>query len=104
MDGPRNGRVEIHNDGKRGLVCSNGWDTRDATVVCQEKILGTNGTATQLTYNKTTERVWLNGVNCVGTESRLALCSHNGIAIVTNCTFVAGVECFGKESLRKGLS
>ena len=96
LDGPRKGRVEIYNDRRRGLVCSNGWDTHDATVVCQQKILGTNGIATQLTYNKT-ETVWLNGVNCVGNEPQLSLCPHNGIGIVNDCTFVAGVECFGKK-------
>ena len=95
MNGSRKGRVEIYNNGERGLVCSNGWDAHDATVVCREKILGTNGNATKMTYNKT-EAVWLNGVDCVGNESQLSLCSHNGIEVVTNCTFIAGVECFGK--------
>jgi len=95
VNGFRRGRVEIYNNGKRGLVCSNRWDSHDATVVCREKNLGTNGIATKLTYNKT-EAVWLNGVDCVGNESQLSLCSHNGIEEVINCTFIAGVECFGK--------
>ena len=41
-------------------------DTRDATIVYQEKNLGTNGTATQI------------------------------IGVIEDCPFVAGVECFGK--------
>ena len=32
----------------------------------------------------------------MGNESRLSLCSHNGIEVVNNCTSVAGVECYGK--------
>ena len=98
IDGPRKGRVEIHNNGRQGLVCSYGWDTHDATVVCQEKNLGTNGIAIQFTYNNT-EAVWLNGVNCMGNESGLSLCPHNGIELVDNCTMVAGVECYGKSEI-----
>ena len=95
VGGPRAGRVQISNKGRQGLICSTGWDSRDAAVVCQEKNLGTNGTATQLAYNET-EAVWLNGVSCIGNESRLTVCPNDGIGIVDDCALVAGVECFGK--------
>ena len=91
-------RVEIYNNGKWGLVCSNGWDTHDATVVCQEKKLGTDGIAVQISYNKM-ETVWLSGVNCVGNESQLSFCPHNGIGIVDNCRFAAGVNCYSKTKV-----
>jgi len=92
---PRKGRVEILNNGKWGLVCANGWDANDATVVCQEENLGTNGIAIKVTYNQT-ETLWLSGVDCIGNESQLSFCPHNGIGVVDDCTIVAGVECFGK--------
>ena len=95
MEHPRAGRVEILNNGQWGLVCANRWDTRDATVVCQEKNLGTNGTATQIVNNQT-GRLWLSGVNCMGNESQLSTCIHSGIGVIEDCPFVAGVECFGK--------
>lgn len=97
-DSPRIGRVEILNNGKWGLVCSNGWDACDAYVVCREKNLGNNGTAIQVGYNET-DRLWLNEVGCVGNEFQLSFCSHNGIGVVNidECEFVAGVECFGKK-------
>ena len=95
MGSLRKGRVEIYNKGRWGLVCSNGWDTHDATVVCQETNLGTNGIATQLMFNRT-ETLWLSGVECMGNESQLSFCPHNGIGVLEDCTFVAGVECFGK--------
>ena len=94
-DDPRKGRVQIYNNEKWGLVCSDGWDSYDATVVCQEKILGTSGNAIQVAYNKT-ETLWLSGVKCIGNESQLSFCPHTGFGIVDNCTSVAGVECFGK--------
>ena len=97
-DGLQKGRVEFYDNGRWGLICSNGWDTHDATVVCQEKNLGASGVAIPITYNRT-ETVLLSGVNCIGDESQLSFCPHNGIGIVDNCTFAAGVECFGKTEI-----
>ena len=77
------------------MVCANGWDTQDATVVCQEKNLGNNGTATQIAYNYT-ETFWLSGVDCMGNETHLSSCPHNGIGVVDNCLFAAGVKCYGE--------
>ena len=88
--------METFINGRWGLVCSDGWDTHDATVVCQETNLGINGIATQLTYNRT-ETLWLSGVKCIGNESQLSFCPHNGIGAFEECEFVAGVECFGKR-------
>ena len=94
-DNSRTGRVKILNNGKWGLVCTNGWDVFDAIVVCQETKLGNNGTAIQLTYNQT-EVLWLSGVDCMGNESQLSICPHSGIGVIDECAFIAGVECFGK--------
>ena len=93
-DRSRTGRVEILNNEKWGLVCANGWDTDDAVVVCQEAKLGSVGTAIQYAYNQT-ETLWLSGMDCMGNESQLSFCPHNGIGVVEDCAFVAGVECFG---------
>ena len=95
VEHPRIGIVEILNNGWWGLVCVNGWDAQDATVVCQEKNLGNNGTATQIAYNHT-RTLWLSGVDCMGNEPQLSSCIHSGIGVFEDCAFVAGVECFGK--------
>ena len=76
-------------------MCANGWDTQDATVVCKEKELGSNGTATQIAYSHN-ETLWLSGVDCVGNEFKLSSCPHSGIGVIEDCLFVAGVEYFGK--------
>ena len=94
-DNPRTGMVEILNNGQWGVVCANGWDTHDAIVVCQEKRLGNNGTAIKVPYSQS-ETLWLSEVECMGNESQLSFCSHNGIGVVEDCEFVAGVDCFGK--------
>ena len=84
------------NNGHWGLVCADDWDTRDAIVTCRDSKLGNNGTAIAFPYNKT-EKVWLNEVDCQGTESQLSLCPHSGFGVMDGiCTFIAGVNCFGK--------
>ena len=99
-DSPKKGKVEILYNGQWGLVCANGWDTHDAIVVCQGEKLGSNGTAIHYTYNQS-ETLWLSGVDCVGNESQLSFCPHNGIGTADNCTFIAGVECFGMTKFYK---
>ena len=94
-DAVRTGRVEILNNGQWELVCADDWDMHDAIVVCQEKNLGNNGTAIKFPYNQA-ETLWLSGVNCMGNESQLSFCPHNGLGIVDDCTYIAGVECFGQ--------
>ena len=96
--GLRQGRVKVLNNGQWGLVCADGWDTYDASVICQETNLGTNGTPTQLSYS-VAEIIWLSGVSCIGNESRLSICPHHGLGMVNDCTSIAGVECFGKTEM-----
>ena len=93
-------RVEILNNGQWGAVCADQWDTHGAIVVCQEKNLGNNGTAIQYAYDQM-ETLWLSGVDCMGNESQLSFCPHNGLGVVDNCAFIAGVECFGKILIAK---
>ena len=37
------GRVEICYNGVWGMICDNGWDERDATVVCKQLGFGQPG-------------------------------------------------------------
>jgi len=97
-DSSRKGRVEILNNGKWGLVCADGWDAHDATVVCQEENLGNSGTAIKFTYNQT-GTLWLSGVDCMGNELQLSFCPHNGIGVVEGCALIAGVECFDGKTI-----
>ena len=91
----RQGRVEVFINGIWGLVCANDWDTFDVTVVCRETSLGTNGTAYQVTNNGS-GTLWLSGVGCVGNESHLSQCPHNGIGNCDQLSGFAGVTCFGE--------
>ena len=80
----RNGRIEIFIEPNNtwGTVCSDGWDDQDAQVVCRQLGLGTNGGTVLLGFSPSTPLlvpIWLNNVNCNGSESRLIECQHKGL-------------------------
>ena len=73
-------------DGSWGTVCDNGWDLRDARVVC--RMLGFDGALNAPgsgRFGQGTGRVLLKYVNCDGTEDNLADCSHLGIGDYSSC-------------------
>lgn len=89
------GRVEIFHNGKWGTICDDFWDIKDANVVCRE-----------LNFSRATEAksyahfglgqdpIWLDDVECNGSETRLINCKHNGWGL-HNCVHHedAGVIC-----------
>jgi len=88
------GRVEVYtnstgglDDAQWGTVCDNNWDIQDARVVCRQ--LGYPDAVADLVsahhiYGPGTGPIWLDNVQCLGTEPDLITCGHNGIGI-HNC-------------------
>ncbi|RMX54502.1 hypothetical protein pdam_00019992 [Pocillopora damicornis] len=102
------GRVEIYHNGIWGTVCDDDWDINDATVVC--RMLGFKDAWQALSFGVLmkeqnasefygTGPIWLDNVNCLGNESSLIECGHNGW-LAHNCDHEedAGVIC--GDSLR----
>lgn len=91
------GRVEIFHDQQWGTVCDDRWSSKHAEVVCRELGCGVPLKAhTKAFYGQGTGPIWLDDVNCQGTEAALRECTasawgHN------NCNHRedAGVECAG---------
>ena len=80
-DGYRDGegRVEIFHDGHWGTVCDDFWDIKDAQVVCRELGYSRAPLALQTSlFGEGNGHIWLDNVHCVGNESSIANCQHNG--------------------------
>ena len=72
--GLQEGLVEVFYLGTWGTVCDDGWDIREATVVCRQ--LGfTRATSVQHTgFSGGSEDIVLSDVRCTGSEARLVEC------------------------------
>ncbi|KAM7134327.1 scavenger receptor cysteine-rich domain-containing protein DMBT1-like isoform 8-T15 [Macrochelys suwanniensis] len=69
------GRVEVFHNKKWGTVCDDGWDLQDAGVVCRQLGCGTVISApTGAHFGQGSEHIWLDNVNCTGTEAALSQC------------------------------
>ncbi|XP_041470836.1 scavenger receptor cysteine-rich domain-containing group B protein-like [Lytechinus variegatus] len=89
------GRVEVFYDGSWGTVCDDGWNLRDARVVC--RMLGFQTAvraASSAAFGEGSGSILLDDVNCIGNEDNLGECSHRGYGI-HNCGHSedAGVVC-----------
>ena len=97
------GRVEICNNGVWGTVCDDLWGTPDAQVACSQLGFQRTG-ASAITTGFTNGRgqIWLDNVNCRGTETRLVDCPANPLGS-HDCVHSedAGVMCRGcMEAIR----
>ena len=88
--------MEICNNNAWGTVCGDRWGTPDATVACRQ--LGFSATDAQAltTFDVPdgTGFIWLDEVNCAGTETKLIDCPANQLGF-HNCRHSqdAGVNC-----------
>ena len=88
VDGPNKyeGRVEVYHNGEWGTVCDYGWNLNEAQVVCSElgfgKAIDVKHSAF---YGKGSDRIWLNNLDCVGTELTIGNCLHQGWNVTHYC-------------------
>ena len=89
------GAVEVYYNGEWGAVCDNGWDINDAHVVCNQLYLGGARNARHSAfYGQSSGKIWLDGLNCTGTEKSIEQCPHNGWGTQScNHSKTAGVKC-----------
>ena len=100
------GRIEIFHNGTWGTICDHDWDQVDAQVAC--RMLGFSGALRAVDnayYGRGTGRVWLDNVECTGTETSLLNCRHRHFGRVDySCRDHhndAGVVCFDGRSTQQ---
>ncbi|XP_071229264.1 putative DMBT1-like protein isoform X3 [Salvelinus alpinus] len=97
------GRVELLQGNQWGTVCDEGWDLKDADVLCKELGCGLADKAIRrAAFGRGTGEIWLSHVQCSGHEASLTRCPrvlHSPRAVNGNpiCTHDndAGVKCSG---------
>ncbi|XP_028415972.1 scavenger receptor cysteine-rich domain superfamily protein-like [Dendronephthya gigantea] len=95
------GRVEVFFNGHWGTICDDGWDFKDARVVCRQ--LGYQDAVRALQGGQVPDgsgRIWLDEVGCKGMEENLISCSHKGWG-EHDCNHDedAGVECVSTANI-----
>ncbi|KAL9965302.1 hypothetical protein ACROYT_G029080 [Oculina patagonica] len=96
---PKEGLVQVYYNNTWGSICGQTWDKKNADVVC--RMLGylrSSEPRNGADYGKGNGTVWLNSVQCTGTENSLFSCVNDGWRNHT-CTSgkEANVSCIGPD-------
>ncbi|XP_053387471.1 scavenger receptor cysteine-rich domain superfamily protein-like [Mercenaria mercenaria] len=98
---PSEGRVEILVNGTWGTICNTNFASEDARVIC--KMIGLEyssySTKASLNSGRGSGPIYVNNLNCVGTESHINLCSYE---ISNHCTHYddVAVSCTGTDLIK----
>ncbi|MGH0154397.1 UNVERIFIED_CONTAM: hypothetical protein FKN15_027208 [Acipenser sinensis] len=97
---PCSGRVEVRFEGSWGTVCDDSWDMKDAQVVCRQFGCGAAESTRrgETTFGQGNGIIWLDEVNCRGSEMHLWDCRHSPLGH-NDCYHKedAWVTCAGKN-------
>ena len=103
---PRVGRLEVFHANQWGTVCDDGFTDAAARVVCYSLGFGYVGRKVNIDiYDKGDGLIWLDNVNCTGTEHYIGECTHGdwrdhscrhhqdvAVSCTVNTPFVANVS------------
>ena len=71
------GRLELYHDGKWGTVCRNNFTHAAARVVCHMLGYNDSGQYIGTRYSAGSGQIWLDNVQCSGTEMNIASCQYH---------------------------
>uniref|UniRef100_K1QGZ3 Deleted in malignant brain tumors 1 protein n=1 Tax=Magallana gigas TaxID=29159 RepID=K1QGZ3_MAGGI len=82
VEGPTQyeGRLEVYKSGRWGTVCDDGLNNKLSVVVCRSLGLSwkTSVAYGNAKYGEGSGPIWLDNVNCSGSETSITECIHNG--------------------------
>ena len=91
------GRLEVYINGEWGTVCNDNWGSGDALVGCRQLgYIGVSSYHIPVPGGPSSQRMWLDHVECSGNESKLIYCNHRGYGN-HNCSHSedVGIRCQG---------
>ena len=95
------GRLEVRYNGQWGSVCYYGWNYQDTYVICRQLGFGTYGYYySSYLFGQGSGPVWLEDLECTGSESTIASCGHLGLNVTRNCRNYhedVGIRCYGSQ-------
>ena len=73
------GRLEVYYEGQWGTVCDDFFDSLSAMVACRQLGLNPVGAiaVTRAGFGQGMDPIWLDNVNCAGSEENIDSCPHN---------------------------
>ena len=86
------GRVEVLLDGKWGQVCSDGFSSKDAAVVCRSVNGNEQGTVESGKHGIGPDPIVIGGLGCSGNEQDILQCPYTRTSSCTIGT-IAAVNC-----------
>ena len=88
-----------------GTVCDDQWDTADAEVVCRQLYNLTSDVVayTNAYFGRGTGPIWLDDVQCTGSETHLVNCTNSVIGTDESCKHDedGGVQCLSLNDTGK---
>ncbi|XP_032375668.1 scavenger receptor cysteine-rich type 1 protein M160 [Etheostoma spectabile] len=97
---PCEGYIEIYKNDKPGHVGEKYWSRNNLKVVCRSTHCGDPVSSTTVNSPWTSEPMWLNEVNCTGTEKHLWDCRHPGLGVSIHETGTRQkIECSNKITI-----
>jgi len=92
------GKLEIFHNGSWGTVCNDGFQGVEATVACRQLGFSVGVPVPSSRFGEGNGTIWMDDVDCTGSESELAQCSYSGGAWGSDdCSHSqdVGLHCFG---------
>lgn len=95
------GLVEMYLDDQWTMVCNNGWDLEDASIVCKQLGFQSAGSVMPLSPDGSSDGPFVDAVDCPSSVTSLVSCHYTLLGEDQRCPgdTYAGVECIDPSKI-----